>query len=232
MKPAWFRFRPRSRSTSLTSLYLRHHLRKNFDRMVVQTVRLIVAHRNGDHALITIDETIISCRRGQRTPPRRRGRNAHVSSVYRWSTVGCRGVVLESLQVGGTRCTSREALQRFFERLSQPVQVGAIGAGHCGNSRPDGLAIGGRLSCRGVVGIFDGRVACRDRRVSRSAPLLSRSMRSLRASKSLGAETGYAVSHPRQIALETRAVRGVESDSSEYDHGPAGHPQGKHIIDR
>jgi hypothetical protein len=57
-------------------------------------------------------------------------------------------------------------------------------------------------------------------------------VRSLRASESLGGETGYAVSHPRQIALETRAVRGVESDCSEYDHGPAGHPQGKHIIDR
>ena len=51
-------------------------------------------------------------------PPRRRGRKAHASTIYRWATVGCRGVVLETLQVGGTRCTSAEALQRFFEALT------------------------------------------------------------------------------------------------------------------
>src|SRR4051812_41656985 len=58
-------------------------------------------------------------------PRRRRGRKTHVSTLYRWATVGCRGIVLESIQIGATRCTSREALQRFFERLSQPVQAGA-----------------------------------------------------------------------------------------------------------
>jgi hypothetical protein len=51
-------------------------------------------------------------------PRRRRGRRTHVSTLYRWATVGCRGIVLETLQVGGTRCTSLEALQRFFENLS------------------------------------------------------------------------------------------------------------------
>jgi hypothetical protein len=63
------------------------------------------------------------------SPRRRRGRKIHVSCFYRWSTIGCRGVVLETIQIGGTRCTSREALQRFFERLSAPVQAG-------GESRP------------------------------------------------------------------------------------------------
>jgi hypothetical protein len=57
-------------------------------------------------------------------PRRRRGRKTHVSTLYRWATVGCRGVVLESLQVGATRCTSKQALQRFFERLSASVQAG------------------------------------------------------------------------------------------------------------
>jgi hypothetical protein len=65
-------------------------------------------------------------------PRRRRGRKTHVSTLFRWSTVGCRGVVLETIQVGGTRCTSREALQRFFERLSQPIQAGAVGANRSG----------------------------------------------------------------------------------------------------
>lgn len=58
-------------------------------------------------------------------PRRRRGRKTHVSTLFRWTTAGCRGVVLESIQVGGTRCTSREALQRFFERLSLPRHAGA-----------------------------------------------------------------------------------------------------------
>jgi len=65
-------------------------------------------------------------------PRRRRGRRVHVSCVYRWSKLGCRGVVLETLQVGGTRCTSKEALQRFFERLSESVQARAVGGGQPG----------------------------------------------------------------------------------------------------
>ena len=70
---------------------------------------------------ITIDETVITLSDAAKELPRRRGgRKAHVSCIYRWSTIGCRGVVLETLQVGGTRCTSKEALQRFFEQLSEP----------------------------------------------------------------------------------------------------------------
>ncbi|MGO8902389.1 MAG: DUF1580 domain-containing protein [Isosphaeraceae bacterium] len=72
-------------------------------------------------------------------PRRRRGRKVHVSCLYRWSTAGCRGVVLESIQVGATRCTSRQALQRFFERLSAPVHTGAVGGG-----QPDPGPIVGR----------------------------------------------------------------------------------------
>ena len=60
-------------------------------------------------------------------PRRRRGRKTHVSTLFRWTTVGVRGTVLECIQVGGTRCTSREALQRFFERLSDSTPVGTDG---------------------------------------------------------------------------------------------------------
>jgi hypothetical protein len=42
----------------------------------------------------------------------------HVSCFYRWTDSGCRGVILESLQVGATCCTSIEALARFFARLT------------------------------------------------------------------------------------------------------------------
>src|SRR5262245_37720845 len=51
-------------------------------------------------------------------PARRGGKRPHVSCIYRWTTAGCKGVVLESIQCGGTRCTSREAMARFFARLS------------------------------------------------------------------------------------------------------------------
>lgn len=42
----------------------------------------------------------------------------HVSTLWRWYTRGVRGVRLETLVVGGRRYTSREALQRFSERLT------------------------------------------------------------------------------------------------------------------
>jgi len=51
-------------------------------------------------------------------PRRRRGRKPAFSTVWRWSLHGVRGVKLETLRVGGTLCTSREAVQRFFEQLS------------------------------------------------------------------------------------------------------------------
>ncbi|MGP0070011.1 MAG: DUF1580 domain-containing protein [Isosphaeraceae bacterium] len=52
-------------------------------------------------------------------PPRRRGRKTSVSTFFRWSTNGCRGLILPTLQCGGTRCTSVEALQWFFEALGE-----------------------------------------------------------------------------------------------------------------
>ncbi len=51
-------------------------------------------------------------------PARRGGKRPHVSCLYRWTVSGCRGVVLESIAIGGTRCTSREALSRFFAALT------------------------------------------------------------------------------------------------------------------
>jgi hypothetical protein len=64
-------------------------------------------------------ETLLSLSEAAKVLPRRRaGKRPHVSGVYRWTTAGCRGVVLESIQIGGTRCTSQEALARFFRRLT------------------------------------------------------------------------------------------------------------------
>jgi hypothetical protein len=64
-------------------------------------------------------ESVISLTDATKLLPRRRaGRKPNVATLYRWTTCGCRGIVLEHLQVGATRCTSREALQRFFDKLT------------------------------------------------------------------------------------------------------------------
>ena len=52
-------------------------------------------------------------------PRRRKGKKPHISCLYRWASRGLRGVRLETVQIGGTRCTSREALARFFASLTE-----------------------------------------------------------------------------------------------------------------
>jgi hypothetical protein len=51
-------------------------------------------------------------------PKRRAGKKPHVATLYRWVADGVKGIKLESIMVGSTRCTSREALQRFFDALT------------------------------------------------------------------------------------------------------------------
>jgi hypothetical protein len=41
-------------------------------------------------------------------------------AVRRWATAGLKGHKLETVKRGGTRCTTLLALERFFERLSEP----------------------------------------------------------------------------------------------------------------
>jgi hypothetical protein len=68
-------------------------------------------------------ETLISLTAATKHfPARRAGKKPHVSCIYRWTKDGCRGVKLESVQVGGTRCTSREAIARFIQRLTEGAQ--------------------------------------------------------------------------------------------------------------
>src|SRR5262245_27373486 len=72
----------------------------------------------------TTSETVVSFTEAVRLLPRRRGgKRPDVSTLYRWSADGLRGVILESTQVGGTRCTSIEALDRFFARLTELAGV-------------------------------------------------------------------------------------------------------------
>lgn len=65
------------------------------------------------------NETVLSLTdAGRHLPRRRAGKRPHVATLYRWVQHGVRGVKLEAIQVGGTLCTSLEALQRFCERLT------------------------------------------------------------------------------------------------------------------
>jgi hypothetical protein len=64
-------------------------------------------------------------------PRRRRGKRPSIQTMYRWSSAGYRGIVLETVQVGSTRCTSREACARFVERVS--ALAGPVG----GSPEPD-----------------------------------------------------------------------------------------------
>lgn len=64
------------------------------------------------------EETLVAIPEVPRLLPRRNGRTIHRSAIYRWILRGCRGVVLESIKVGGLTYTSLEALQRFCEELN------------------------------------------------------------------------------------------------------------------
>ena len=59
----------------------------------------------------TLTETVVALAEAPDHCPRRRGKKLHVATLYRWKDEG-----LETLLVGGLRCTSLQALQRFFER--------------------------------------------------------------------------------------------------------------------
>lgn len=68
-------------------------------------------------------ETLITLAEAARHVPRRRaGQKCSTSTLYRWTARGCRGTVLESIQIGATRCTSIEALGRFFQRLTDQTR--------------------------------------------------------------------------------------------------------------
>jgi len=49
------------------------------------------------------------------------GSGPHLVTVHRWASRGVRGRILESIRVGGRKCTSLEALQRFVDALSDPA---------------------------------------------------------------------------------------------------------------
>ncbi len=70
-------------------------------------------------AIDLLTEETLTLKDAAKALPRiRPGRKIHVSTLYRWISRGVSGVHLESLKLGGTLLTSREALQRFAVRLT------------------------------------------------------------------------------------------------------------------
>jgi hypothetical protein len=68
------------------------------------------------------EDVVTLTRAAKLLPKNDRDKPVHVSTLYRWATrgVGSGGqkVRLETLRLGGVRVTSREALQRFAERVT------------------------------------------------------------------------------------------------------------------
>jgi hypothetical protein len=63
------------------------------------------------------EQTIPFAEAARRLPRLRAGRPVSPATLWRWASRGLRGVRLETVRVGGTTCTSVEALRRFFARL-------------------------------------------------------------------------------------------------------------------
>ena len=49
----------------------------------------------------------------------------HPATMWRWSTRGVRGVVLETMMIGGQRCTTRNAIDKFLRDVTAAANVGA-----------------------------------------------------------------------------------------------------------
>lgn len=64
-------------------------------------------------------ETVVSLDDAAKHLPRRReGKLVHLGTLYRWISHGVKGQKLECIRIGGSTCTSLQALQRFCDRLS------------------------------------------------------------------------------------------------------------------
>ena len=61
-----------------------------------------------------MDETLLTISQARQRYPSR----PSLATMHRWMSRGARGVVLESVLVGGRRYTSKEALRRFHEALN------------------------------------------------------------------------------------------------------------------
>jgi hypothetical protein len=67
-------------------------------------------HLRDDHPLSLLDAAEIL---GRFT-----GKKPHVSTLWRWCLKGCKGVVLESICIGGKRFVTAAAIEQFIEEVT------------------------------------------------------------------------------------------------------------------
>jgi hypothetical protein len=84
---------------------------------------------------LLLTEDLIGLTAASRLPQLRRdGRAPALTTVFRWATKGVRGQKLETINCGGWRCTSREAVNRFLARITaEPTerpQAAAVASAH------------------------------------------------------------------------------------------------------
>ncbi len=73
------------------------------------------------------DEDVMRLRELAKLAPRgRNGKKTALSTLIRWGTVGIKGVRLELLKAGSVWCSSPQALQRFFDRLTAIESAGVL----------------------------------------------------------------------------------------------------------
>jgi hypothetical protein len=70
-----------------------------------------------------LSETVLNLSAAARSLPGRDGKKVHAATLTRWALAGVVGasgerVRLEAVRIGGRWITSREALERFAERLT------------------------------------------------------------------------------------------------------------------
>jgi hypothetical protein len=69
--------------------------------------------------VLPVTDDLVTLRNaGDLCPRRRAGKKPCFATLWRWAVRGCRGVKLETVSVGGTLCTTRAALQTFFQRVT------------------------------------------------------------------------------------------------------------------
>ena len=81
-------------------------------------------HRE-DHVMMIdplVEQLLLPREAAKFFPPGPAGKTLHVAAIYRYMSAGVRGVVLESLN-SPRKCTSKQAIARFLNRLSSPAHV-------------------------------------------------------------------------------------------------------------
>lgn len=74
--------------------------------------------------MITLRDELLSLAQAAAACPVVDGKRPHLSSIWRWMKKGCRGVYLEHIRVGSHMCTTRKALEEFFQATAEAPTPG------------------------------------------------------------------------------------------------------------